>query len=167
MNMVCCKPHHLPWKPLSPPLFPNLNDTINPKNKHPMVLTMSSSSIAGSLSDENEAGVLKGKGSGTTARGRRLLKLREEKRKREYDRLHNYPAWAKYSLYTLLWICFLNEDSFFNFDFWNSEFWKMLVRMMPSCELFLGIALVILSLWGKGYYFSYFLFSIIMFVTKP
>ncbi|EXC04044.1 hypothetical protein L484_011024 [Morus notabilis] len=35
------------------------------------------------------------KGSGTTARGRRLLKLREEKRKREYDRLHNYPTWAK------------------------------------------------------------------------
>ncbi|XP_060207052.1 uncharacterized protein LOC132634903 [Lycium barbarum] len=35
------------------------------------------------------------KGSGTTARGRRLLKVREEKRKREYERLHNYPAWAK------------------------------------------------------------------------
>ncbi|XP_042486288.1 uncharacterized protein LOC122066532 [Macadamia integrifolia] len=35
------------------------------------------------------------KGSGTTARGRRLLKLREEKRKREHDRLHNYPTWAK------------------------------------------------------------------------
>lgn len=35
------------------------------------------------------------KGSGTTARGRRLLKLREEKRKREFDRLHNYPDWAK------------------------------------------------------------------------
>jgi len=35
------------------------------------------------------------KGSGTTARGRRLLKVREEKQKREYERLHNYPAWAK------------------------------------------------------------------------
>ncbi|XP_047321403.1 uncharacterized protein LOC124925444 [Impatiens glandulifera] len=35
------------------------------------------------------------KGSGTTARGRRLLKIREDKRKRDYDRLHNYPAWAK------------------------------------------------------------------------
>ncbi|KAK3011755.1 hypothetical protein RJ639_012300 [Escallonia herrerae] len=35
------------------------------------------------------------KGSGTTARGRRLLKIREEKRKRELERLHNYPAWAK------------------------------------------------------------------------
>lgn len=40
------------------------------------------------------------KGSGTTARGRRLLKVREEKRKREYDHLHNYPAWAK-------WVSFL------------------------------------------------------------
>ncbi|XP_057779195.1 uncharacterized protein LOC130997784 isoform X1 [Salvia miltiorrhiza] len=35
------------------------------------------------------------KGSGTTARGRRLLKIREEKRKRDQERLHNYPAWAK------------------------------------------------------------------------
>lgn len=35
------------------------------------------------------------KGSGTSARGRRLLKIREEKRKRDFDRLHNYPAWAK------------------------------------------------------------------------
>ncbi|GLT29206.1 hypothetical protein SLA2020_040870 [Shorea laevis] len=35
------------------------------------------------------------KGSGTTARGRRLLRIREEKTKREYDHLHNYPAWAK------------------------------------------------------------------------
>lgn len=35
------------------------------------------------------------KGSGTTARGRRLVKIREDKRKRDYDRLHNYPAWAK------------------------------------------------------------------------
>ncbi|CDP16398.1 unnamed protein product [Coffea canephora] len=48
--------------------------------------------------DDNNGGVLEGqtsKGSGTTARGRRLIKVREEKRKREYDRLHNYPAWAK------------------------------------------------------------------------
>lgn len=35
------------------------------------------------------------KGSGTTARGRRLLKVREEKRKRDYENLHNYPVWAK------------------------------------------------------------------------
>ncbi|KAG9145149.1 hypothetical protein Leryth_008936 [Lithospermum erythrorhizon] len=35
------------------------------------------------------------KASGTTARGRRLLKVREEKRKREYDRQNNYPSWAK------------------------------------------------------------------------
>lgn len=31
----------------------------------------------------------------TSARGRRLLRIREERRKREYDRLHNYPSWAK------------------------------------------------------------------------
>ncbi|XP_062159906.1 uncharacterized protein LOC133867209 [Alnus glutinosa] len=33
--------------------------------------------------------------TGTTARARRLLKIREEKRKREHDRLHSYPPWAK------------------------------------------------------------------------
>lgn len=50
---------------------------------------------------ENNDGNLNGntaKGSGTTARGRRLLKVREDKRKREYDKLHNYPAWAKFVL---------------------------------------------------------------------
>ncbi|XP_010935609.1 uncharacterized protein [Elaeis guineensis] len=45
--------------------------------------------------EENEVYSERAKGSGTTARGRRLLKVREEKRKREYDRLHNYPTWAK------------------------------------------------------------------------
>lgn len=35
------------------------------------------------------------KGSGTSARGRRLLKLREEKHRREQQRLHDYPSWAK------------------------------------------------------------------------
>ena len=33
--------------------------------------------------------------TGSSARGRRLLKIREEKRKRQRDNLHNYPAWAK------------------------------------------------------------------------
>ena len=33
--------------------------------------------------------------TGSSARGRRLLKIREEKRKRQLDNLHNYPAWAK------------------------------------------------------------------------
>lgn len=46
------------------------------------------------------------KGSGTTARGRRLLKVREEKRKREYERLHNYPAWAKSFSFSLDFILF-------------------------------------------------------------
>lgn len=45
--------------------------------------------------DNSERNEVVAKGSGTTARGRRLLKVREEKRKREYDRLHKYPSWAK------------------------------------------------------------------------
>ncbi|KAF8407399.1 hypothetical protein HHK36_006530 [Tetracentron sinense] len=50
-------------------------------------------SFTSSITNAEATGVPKG--SGTTARGRRLLKVREEKRKREYDRLHNYPSWAK------------------------------------------------------------------------
>ncbi|KAM0868996.1 hypothetical protein ACQ4PT_040957 [Festuca glaucescens] len=33
--------------------------------------------------------------SGTTARERRLTKVREERRRREYDRQHTYPGWAR------------------------------------------------------------------------
>ncbi|KAI3982780.1 hypothetical protein MKX01_010263 [Papaver californicum] len=51
------------------------------------------------IQEQNEESIgveeVTAKGSGTTARGRRLLKVREEKRKREYDRIHNYPSWAK------------------------------------------------------------------------
>lgn len=49
----------------------------------------------GASAAEGEEGSSDAKGSGTTARGRRLLRVREEKRKREYDRIHNYPTWAK------------------------------------------------------------------------
>ncbi|XP_039792038.1 uncharacterized protein LOC120657697 [Panicum virgatum] len=33
--------------------------------------------------------------SGTTARERRLVKVREERRRREHDREHTYPGWAR------------------------------------------------------------------------
>ena len=33
--------------------------------------------------------------SGTTARERRLAKVREDRRRREYDREHTYPGWAR------------------------------------------------------------------------
>ena len=56
------------------------------------------SATSDNISGENDVGVSADKkGSGTTARGRRLLKVREEKRKRDYDRLHDYPSWAKYT----------------------------------------------------------------------
>ncbi|KAH7545640.1 hypothetical protein FEM48_Zijuj01G0114800 [Ziziphus jujuba var. spinosa] len=75
----------------SPSLFlcmASLSNVDNDGVEDPDAPTSSSSNRNGSV-------VLGAKGSGTTARGRRLLKLREEKRKREYDQLHNYPAWAK------------------------------------------------------------------------
>ncbi|KAK1379302.1 Alpha-galactosidase-like [Heracleum sosnowskyi] len=65
-----------------PPSFSSLSTGIN--------------DISTSASSSNQVPTVNdAKGSGTTARGRRLLKVREEKRKREYDRVHNYPAWAK------------------------------------------------------------------------
>ena len=38
--------------------------------------------------------------SGTTARERRLVKVREERRRREHDREHTYPGWARYAAST-------------------------------------------------------------------
>ncbi|KAI9083828.1 hypothetical protein K1719_034086 [Acacia pycnantha] len=65
-----------------------------PRSLRPLQVSASSSS------DDNPQNSTSGsnqhvKGSGTSARGRRLLRIREEKRQREHDRVHNYPAWAK------------------------------------------------------------------------
>ncbi|KAK4425165.1 hypothetical protein Salat_1710400 [Sesamum alatum] len=112
-----------PWKelpsssrPLSPALFPAMpqNSVINPANRKswrhmlPSIVALSQKDFRGNIdqgidttpstSDGGSSSLLNGKaakGSGTTARGRRLLKVREEKRKREYEQRHNYPAWAK------------------------------------------------------------------------
>ncbi|PON68132.1 hypothetical protein PanWU01x14_096920 [Parasponia andersonii] len=79
-----------PFSPLKPP--PTLlvsatslsdGDFVNDEDENPITISSSPN------------GPTAAKGSGTTARGRRLLRIREEKRKREYDRLHNYPSWAK------------------------------------------------------------------------
>lgn len=61
----------------------------------PVLIPSSSSAASHSDGSYGEAQKNDAVVSGTTARGRRLLKIREEKRKREYDRLHNYPSWAK------------------------------------------------------------------------
>ncbi|CAH8355770.1 unnamed protein product [Eruca vesicaria subsp. sativa] len=61
--------------------------------------TVASVGDSDSIAGENGGGMsAEKKRSGTTARGKRLLKVRDEKRKRKYDRLHDYPSWAKYSL---------------------------------------------------------------------
>ncbi|KAL8262745.1 hypothetical protein R6Q59_024094 [Mikania micrantha] len=70
-----------------------------PGNGGTIIITVSAKSSSNRKSGDGDGGgdslVDDVRGSGTTARGRRLLKVREEKRKREYDRLHNYPSWAK------------------------------------------------------------------------
>ncbi|KAH0931273.1 hypothetical protein HID58_008390 [Brassica napus] len=64
------------------------------KRNLPSLLAVSANSD--NVAGKNDGGMSEAKkGSGTTARGRRLLKVREEKRKRDYDRLHDYPSWAK------------------------------------------------------------------------
>ncbi|XP_020276361.1 uncharacterized protein LOC109850710 isoform X2 [Asparagus officinalis] len=73
------------WNYFATPLPSNL---LTPKSKthhrnRPLSLIQCSS-------QPNEA-----MSSGTSARERRLLRVREEKRKREYDRIHKYPQWAK------------------------------------------------------------------------
>ncbi|KAK1413567.1 hypothetical protein QVD17_35342 [Tagetes erecta] len=59
------------------------------------IITVAAKSSTNRNTGDGDASVDDVRGSGTTARGRRLLKVREEKRKREFDRLHNYPSWAK------------------------------------------------------------------------
>jgi len=60
--------------------------------KRPSVFVCVSKSKLKDNDDEVDKSI---KGSGTTARGRRLLRIRQDKQQREHERLHNYPAWAK------------------------------------------------------------------------
>ncbi|KAF6162916.1 hypothetical protein GIB67_021065 [Kingdonia uniflora] len=81
--------------PPSPLIQTNINNTNNLLQRRRMIVTATgdSENISSSLTETTISTTTKG--SGTTARGRRLLKVREEKRKREYDKIHNYPSWAK------------------------------------------------------------------------
>ncbi|XP_052207100.1 uncharacterized protein LOC127811364 isoform X4 [Diospyros lotus] len=101
--MQCCGNTHIslmPWKPLVSYCCRSLSA---PRPRRLVVSAAAAQPTASNSGDGSNGGddlseVLNGKvakGSGTSARGRRLLKIREEKRKREYERLHNYPAWAK------------------------------------------------------------------------
>ncbi|KAK1257095.1 hypothetical protein QJS04_geneDACA019246 [Acorus gramineus] len=77
-----------------PPL--KVSSSIPTTTKKATAAALSAASTSGGGGDEVEVNKKKKKkGSGTTARGRRLLRVREEKRKREFDRLHNYPSWAR------------------------------------------------------------------------
>ncbi|KAI3683282.1 hypothetical protein L1987_83785 [Smallanthus sonchifolius] len=66
-----------------------------PGNGRTTIITVSAKSSINRKTGDGDSLIDDVRGSGTTARGRRLLKVREEKRKREYDRLNNYPSWAK------------------------------------------------------------------------
>ena len=118
------------------------------KRNLPSLVAVSSNSD--NVAGENDGGMSEAKkGSGTTARGRRLLKVREEKRKRDYDRLHDYPSWAKYlflplSLLTLQSVCLFAYVAR-KFEpvgeiCMETGYLRVLVKMMKSFELFLVIA---------------------------
>ncbi|KAK8463581.1 hypothetical protein SEVIR_1G382000v4 [Setaria viridis] len=51
--------------------------------------------ISAAVAGRGSAGEDAAAASGTTARERRLVKVREERRRREYDREHTYPGWAR------------------------------------------------------------------------
>ena len=78
----------LPWRPL----LVSADSSVSDDNCH----TFQARGASYSSSSRDAV-----KGSGTTARGRRLLKIREEKRQREFDRLHNYPSWARFSSFLI------------------------------------------------------------------
>ncbi|XP_028122839.1 uncharacterized protein LOC114319960 isoform X1 [Camellia sinensis] len=104
-----CQTSSTPWKPLfssNPPLssaqllaFPSSIYKPSFSSTHHLLIyssaTKSHSNDKFGEEDDGNSNEKAAKGSGTTARARRLLRIREEKRKREFDRLHNYPAWAK------------------------------------------------------------------------
>ncbi|KAL9664010.1 hypothetical protein QQ045_019405 [Rhodiola kirilowii] len=85
MLLLSCSTSNALWNPMKLQTSSVSAPRITTKKK-----TAASLSIINDANNEAAA-----KGSGTTARERRLLKIRDEKRKREYDRLHNYPSWAK------------------------------------------------------------------------
>lgn len=127
------------------PFFISQTQPFSPHKRNLPTLVSVSANSAG----DNDGGVSAAKkGSGTTARGRRLLKVREEKRKRDYDRLHDYPAWAKYFSLSILHskcLCFfLSCEKAWTFC-WirgniNAGYWRVHVKTMKSFELFLVIA---------------------------
>ncbi|CAK8533826.1 unnamed protein product [Lathyrus sativus] len=92
MACGCCYYYYCPSQH---PLFNNSSSSSSSSQlKRP-----TSTTVLVSLSKSNNNGETDQsdsiKGSGTTARGRRLLKIRQDKQQREHERLHNYPAWAK------------------------------------------------------------------------
>ncbi|CAB4296027.1 unnamed protein product [Prunus armeniaca] len=81
------------WKKKT--VFPNPNSYLP---KPPRLLLLVCATANGTNTSTNELGLGVGggaKGSGTTARGRRLLKFVKRRGNAEHDRLHNYPAGTK------------------------------------------------------------------------
>ncbi|OEL15418.1 hypothetical protein BAE44_0023569 [Dichanthelium oligosanthes] len=92
-SLVCCE-SETTMPPLVPPAktpflspFPAFPPLPPPRPLHICV----SAVVAG----RGGAGENAAAASGMTARERRLVKVREERRRREYDREHTYPGWAK------------------------------------------------------------------------
>ncbi|CAI8594585.1 unnamed protein product [Vicia faba] len=93
MAMACGGCYHY-YCPSQHPLFPSSSSSSSSSSQSKRATT-----VLVSLSKSNKNGEIDKseciKGSGTTARGRRLLRIRQDKQQREHERLHNYPAWAK------------------------------------------------------------------------
>ena len=112
LKVMLCSIYYHPCPKLSvcpPSPSPSPTVYITKKKQIPLFpISSSSSSSSSSWVSNNESGATASTSknsssrrreievtTGSSARGRRLLKIREEKRKRQLDNLHNYPAWAK------------------------------------------------------------------------
>lgn len=91
MAMACGCCYHY-YCPSQHSLFNNSSSSSSSQLKRPttVLVSLSKSNNNGEIDTSDSI-----KGSGTTARGRRVLRIRQDKQQREYERVHNYPAWAK------------------------------------------------------------------------
>nr|CAB3448408.1 unnamed protein product [Digitaria exilis] len=68
--------------------------------------------VSAAVAGRGGAGENAAAASGTTARERRLVKVREERRRREYDRENTYPGWANFNpLNSFIWFELFGEPT--------------------------------------------------------
>jgi hypothetical protein len=115
-----------------------------PARRRPSLRFLSAATAVGT----DSAGENAATASKTTARERRLVKVREERRRREYDRENTYPGWAKYATpFCLAFSSLPCACGYWLMCLWYgyAEFWRMPAGMTRSSAQFLVTASATLS----------------------